>query len=121
MKAVTSLLAIAIVVIFSVATAQANSLCSGQEGNWLVAPAKDPNFGNYFLGGLCDNNACYHVTVSNDPEGNEMEGLAFTCDEIGNGTNRILWVFVDVHTGEKQEVQATLTELNAMLRQALSE
>ena len=70
---------------------------------------------------MCDNNSCYHITISNDEEGQDMVGLTFTCEEIGDGTQRIQWVFVDVKTGEKHEFMANLQEVNEILRQTLNE
>ncbi|WP_320172387.1 hypothetical protein [Maridesulfovibrio sp.] len=104
-----------------VSAAQANDLCTGKEGTWIVAPTQDPNFGNFYLGGMCDNNSCYHVTISTDANGEEMVGLAFTCEDIGDGSKEKLWVFVDVETGEKQEVQATLQDVNTILHDALNQ
>ncbi len=104
-----------------VPAAHANSLCQGKEGLWISQPAQDPNFGNYYLGGMCDNNSCYHITISNDAQGEDMVGLTFTCQEIGSGQDRIQWVFVDTKTGEKQEFEANLTEVNEILRQSLNE
>lgn len=121
MKIVTTVLSAMLVFALFCSAAQANSLCEGNEGNWIAAPAQDPNFGGYFLGGMCDNNSCYHVTISNDANGEDMVGLAFTCEEIGDGSQRIQWVFVDVKTGEKQEVQANLMEINQILREALAQ
>jgi hypothetical protein len=121
MKTFTTLLFAILVCILSAPAAQANSLCQGKEGMWISEPVKDPNFGNYYLGGMCDNNSCYHITISNDEEGQDMVGLTFTCDEIGDGTQKIQWVFVDVKTGEKHEFMANLQEVNEILRQTLNE
>jgi len=120
MKSFSTILSAILAITLFVSVAQANSLCDGKEGTWLAAPAQDPNFGNYYLGGMCDNNSCYHVTISNDAEGNQLLGLAFTCEEIGDGTKEILWVFVDTETGEKQEVSATLQDVNQILKEALN-
>ena len=121
MKTVATMLSAMLVLAFLCSAAQANTLCEGKEGNWIAPPTQDPNFGGYFLGGLCDNNSCYHVTISNDAEGEDMVGLAFTCEEIGDGSERILWVFVDVQSGEKQEVQANLMEINEILKETLNQ
>ena len=121
MKILTTMLSAILVCVLFVSTAQANSLCEGKEGLWISEPAQDPNFGNFHLGGMCDDNSCYHITISNDAEGKDMVGLAFTCQEIGDGSEQILWVFVDVKTGEKQEVQANLMEINQILRETLND
>jgi hypothetical protein len=121
MKILTTMLSAVLLCTLWVSVVQANSLCKGKEGLWLSEPAQDPNFGNYYLGGMCDNNSCYHITISNDAEGEEMLALTFTCEEIGDGTDRILWVFVDVTTGEKQEFEANLQEVNEILRQTLTQ
>ncbi len=101
-----------------VGTAQANSLCAGKEGSWIVPPKQEKAFGNYYLGGLCDENSCYHIAISNDAEGEDLVALAFTCEEPGDGTQQIQWVLADVKTGEKQEIQANSAEINQVLMQA---
>lgn len=106
---------------FSASQVYANNLCDGKEGYWIAPPKQEPSFGNFYLGGMCDNNSCYHITISNDDKGEDMLGLAFTCEDIGDGKDENLWVFVDVESGEKQEVNATLQEVNDILKEALSE
>lgn len=104
-----------------VSIAQANSLCQGKEGMWISQPAQDPNFGNYFLGGMCDDNSCYHITVSDNGNGDKFLALTFTCEEIGDGSERIQWVFVDVESGQKHEFKANLAEVNEILRETLNQ
>ena len=121
MRFFTTIFSAILVFMLFVSVAQANSLCQGKEGLWISPPAQDPNFGNYYLGGMCDNNSCYHITISNDAQGGDMVGLTFTCQEIGDGQERIQWVFVDTKTGEKQEFEANLPEVNEILRDSLNE
>jgi len=121
MKTLKIILSAAFVCALFVSAAQANSLCQGKEGLWISEPSRDANFGNYYLGGMCDDNSCYHITIANDAQAQDIIGLAFTCQEIGDGSGRIQWVFVDVKTGEKQEIEATLMEVNDLLREALND
>ncbi len=121
MKKLTMLLTTAIIFALSFSSAQANSLCENKEGSWIVAPKQEKAFGNKFVGGLCDENSCYHIAVSSDPQGEDLETLVFTCEEPGDGTNQILWVVVDVASGEKQEVHANSKEINNVLLQVTNQ
>jgi hypothetical protein len=113
---VITLLAV-LILAASFSVVEANDMCNGKEGSWIVAPAKNEGFGNYYLGGLCDENSCYHIAICNDEKGEDIAALIFTCQDIGDGSNSNLWVFVDPSTGEKQEINANLMEVNEILKE----
>ncbi len=121
MKQIAMLMAAVIFFALSLSSAQANSLCKNKEGFWIVPPKQEKAFGNKYLGGFCDDNACYHIAISNDAKGEDLSLLAFTCEEPGDGTDKILWVMVDVATGEKQEMHANSKEINNALLQVTNQ